>query len=305
MPVRSSIIVNMNQLSLSKRSQILSMLVEGMSIRAVASVADVSRNTVDKLLQEAGAACLDYQDRALVNLPCQRIRCDQAWSFVYAKHKTVRNATNAPEWVGDVWTWVALCADTKLAPCWHVAGRDAGYAMDFMMDVAGRLARRVQLTTDGHSSYLEAVEGAFGADIDYAMLIKKYGPAVGRDDERRYSPADCAGIDIRAATGAPEPEHLSTSYVERQNLTMRTHMRRFTRLANAFSKKLENYQRIISLHYGFYNFCRTHKTLRVTPAMAAGVTDTLHDVNWIVELIDARAPKLNRANTYRKRQISN
>ena len=282
------------------------MLVEGMSMRAVARVADVSRNTVDKLLQEAGAACLGYQDRILANLPCQRLRCDEAWSFIYAKQNNVRHATNAPERAGDVWTWVALCADTHLVPCWHVGGRDAGYAMDFMMDVAGRLAHRVQLITDGHSSYLEAVEGAFGADIDYAMLIKKYGSAVGRDDERRYSPAECVGIDIRAVTGNPEPEHISTSYVERQNLTMRTHMRRFTRFTNAFSKKLENHMHAISLHYGFYNFCRQHKDLGgFTPAMAAGATDTLHDVDWIVELIDARAPKPNRPKTYRKRQNSN
>ena len=282
------------------------MLVEGMSTRAVARVADISRNTVDKLLQDAGAACLDYQDRILVNLPCQRIQCDEAWSFVYAKQKNVRHVTNAPEWAGDVWTWVAICADTKLVPCWHVGGRDAGYAMDFMMDVAGRMKNRVQLTTDRHSSYLQAVEDAFGAEIDYAMLIKKYGPAVGRDDERRYSPAECVGIDIRAVTGNPEPEHISTSYVDRQNLTMRMHIRRTTRLTNAFSKKLENHMHAISLHYGFYNFCRQNKGLGdITPAMVAGVTNTLHDVDWIVELIDARAPKPNRPKAYRKRQISN
>ena len=303
MHVRSSITFIMNQLPLSKRSQILSMLVEGMSMRAVARVADVSRNTVNKLLQEAGSACLDYQDRILVNLPCQRIQYDEAWSFNDAKQKSVRHATNAPEWDANVWTWVALCAGTKLVSCWHVGGRDAGYAMDFVMDVAGRLAHRVQLTTDGHSSHLEAVEGVFGADIDYAMLIKRYGPAVGRDDERRYSPAECVGIDIRAVTSNPEPEHISTSYVERQNLTMRMHMRRIARLTNAFSKKLESHMHAISLHYGFYNFCRPHKELGgVTPAMAAGVTDTLHDVDWIVELIDARAPKPNRPKSYRKRQ---
>ena len=273
---------------------------------AVAHVAEVSRNSVDKLLQEAGAACLDYQDRMLVDLPCQRVQCDEAWSFVYAKEKNVRHATKAPAKAGDVWTWVALCADTKVVPCWHVGGRDAGQAMDFMMAVAGRLARRVQLTTDGHSSYLEAVEGAFGANIDYAMLIKKYGPTAGQEDERRYSPAECVGIDIRAVTDDPDPQQISTSYVVRQNLTMRMHIRRFTRLTNAFSKKLQNHMHAIRpAHYGFYNFCRIHKTLRVTPAMAAGVADTLHDLDWIVELIDAQAPKPNRRKTYRKRRNSN
>ena len=274
-------------------------------MRAVARVADVSRNSVNSLLQDAGAACLDYQDRVLVDLPCKRVQCDEAWSFVYAKQKNVRHATNAPAEAGDVWTWVALCTDTKIVPCWHVGGWDAGHATDFMMNVAGQMAHRVQLTTDGHSSFLEAVEGAFGADIDYAMLIKKYGPVVGRDDERRYSPAECVGIDIRAVTGDHESEHISTSYVERQNLTMRMHMRRFARLANAFAKKLENHMHAISLHYGFYNFCRQHKVLRTSPAQAAGVTDTLHDVDWIMELIDARAPKPHRPKTYRKRQISN
>ena len=212
---------------------------------------------------------------------------------------------NAPEWAGDVWTWVALCADTKLAPCWHVGGRDGGHSMNFMLNVAARLAHRVQLTTDGHSAYLEAVEGAFGADVDYAMLIKLYGSAGSQEDERRCSPPECIGIDIRTVTGEPDPHHISTSFVERQNLTMRMSMRRFTRLTNAFSKKLENHMHAISLHYGFYNFCPIHKTLRTTPAMAASVTDTLHDIDWIVELIDAPTPPPGPRGSYRRREGSN
>ena len=201
---------------------------------------------------------------------------------------------------GDVWTWVALCVDTKLVPCWHVGGRDAGHAFDFMTDLRPRLANRVQLTTDGHSAYLEDVEGAFGAHVDYAMLIKLYGQPLGREDERRYSPPECIGIDVRRVQGYPDPDHISTSYVERQNLTMRMHLRRFTRLTNAFSKKLENHMYAISLHY---NFCRIHKTLRVTPAMAAGVTGEVHDIDWIVELVEAAAPAPNRPKTYRKHRI--
>lgn len=274
-------------------------------MRAVARVADVSRNTVDKLLQEAGAACLEYQDRVLVDLPCRRIQCDEAWSFIYAKQKHVPGAVAAPEEAGDVWTWVALCADTKLVPCWHVGGRDAGHALDFMLNVAGRLRHRVQLTTDGHAAYLEAVEGAFGADVDYARLIKLYGSSGSKEDERRYSPAECIGIDIRTVTGDPDPDHISTSFVERQNLTMRMSMRRFTRLTNAFSKKLENHMHAISLHYGFYNFCRRHRSLRISPAMAAGVTSTLYDVDWIVELIDERTPPPGPRGPYRKRSDSN
>ena len=276
-------------------------LCEGMSMRAVARVADVSRNTVDKLLQNAGSAALDYQDQIMVNLPCRRVQCDEIWSFVYAKEKNVPHATAAPEWAGDVWTWVAICADTKIVPCWHVGARDGGHAFDFMADLRSRLANRVQLTTDGLSSYLETVEDNFGADIDYAMLIKLYGQPPSHEGERRYSPAECIGINIRPVQGDPDPDHISTSYVERQNLTMRMHMRRFTRLTNAFSKKLENHMHAISLHYLFYNFCRIHRTLKVTPAMAAGVTDTLHDVDWIVKLVEATTPMPGPRGPYRPR----
>ena len=294
----------MNRLPRDKRAQIIAMLCEGMALRAISRVADVSVNTVTKLLVDAGSAALDYQDEVMVNLPCRRVQCDEIWSFVYAKQKHVPTATAAPEWAGDVWTWVALCADTKLVPCWHVGGRDGGHAFDFMADLRPRLAYRVQLTTDGHKAYLEAVEGNFGAAVDYAMLIKLYGQPAGSEDERRYSPPECIGIDIQRVQGNPDPDHISTSYVERQNLTMRMHLRRFTRLTNAFSKKIENHMHAISLHYLHYNFVRIHKTLKVTPAMAAGVTSEAHDIDWIVELVEAAAPTPNRPKTYRKR-ISN
>ena len=290
----------MNRLPKAKRAQVIAMLCEGMAMRAVARVADVSRNTVDKLLQDAGSAALDCQDQVMVKLPCRRVQCDEIWSFVYAKQKHVAAAKAAPEWAGDVWTWVAICADTKLVPCWHVGGRDGGHAFDFMADLRPRLANRVQLTTDGHRADLEAVEGNFGAAVDYAMLIKLYGHPPGREDERRYSPPECIGTDVRRVSGYPDPDHISTSYVERQNLTMRMHMRRFTRLTNAFSKKLENHMHAISLHYLFYNFCRIHKTLKVTPAMAAGVTDTVHDVDWIVELVEKATPPPGPRGPYRK-----
>ena len=273
----------MNRLPLSKRAQILHMLCEGMSLRAVARIADVSRNTVDKLLRDVGAACLEYQDRAMVDLPCKRLQCDEIWSFVGAKEKNVPEARRGEFGVGDVWVWMAVCADTKLVPCWHVGQRSGGDAYEFMSDLAPRLASRVQLTTDGLKAYLEAVEGSFGADIDYAMLIKIYG-ATGREDERRYSPPECIGTDIRLVAGDPEIDHISTSYVERQNLTMRMHMRRFTRLTNAFSKKIENHMHAISLHYMFYNFARIHKTLRVTPAMEAGVSDHVWELEEIAAL---------------------
>ena len=276
----------MNKLPLAKRTQILSMLCEGMSMRAVARVADVSRNTVDKLLRDVGAACLAYQDEHLRDLPCRRVQADKIWSFVYAKAKNVPEDLRNAEGVGDVWTWTAICADTKLVPCWHVGGRDAGHAADFMENLAGRLANRVQLTTDGHRAYLEAVEYAFGGGIDYAQLVKIYGAPVGADNDRRYSPAECVGADPRPVTGNPEMDHVSTSYVERQNLTMRMHMRRFTRLTNAFSKKLENHVHAISLHYMFYNFARIHKSLRVTPAMETGVSDHVWSMEEIAALAD-------------------
>ena len=265
-------------------------------------MADVSRNTVDKLLCDVGAACLQYQDETLRNLSCKRIQCDEIWSFVYSKDKNVPEEKQGQFGYGDVWTWSAICADTKLVPCWHVGTRDADAANAFMQDVAGRLAHRVQLTTDGLKSYLEAIEGAFGGGIDYAQLIKLYGSAP--EQEKRYSPSECVGIEKRPITGSPDSKHISTSYVERQNLTMRMHMRRFTRLTNGFSKKLENHMHAISLHFMYYNFARIHQSLRVTPAMEAGVTDKLWTLEDIAALAPIEAPK-KRGPYKKKEEISN
>lgn len=283
---RSGIMFNMNRLSIKQRAQIIHMLVEGNSLRATARMADVSRNTVSKLLEDVGAACLDYQDKALRNLTCTRIQCDEIWSFVYAKQKNVREELKGTFGVGDVWTWTAICADSKLVPCWNVGTRDADAAHAFISDLAGRLSHRVQLTTDGHRPYLEAVEDSFGAGIDYAMLIKLYGTPAGQGDERRYSPSECTGTKVERIEGNPDPKFISTSYVERQNLTMRMSMRRFTRLTNAFSKKVENHMHAISLHYMYYNFGRIHQTLRVSPAMEAGISDHLWTLEEIAELAD-------------------
>jgi IS1 family transposase len=283
---------SMNKLSIEKRAQILHMLVEGMSMRAVARIADVSRNTVDKLLRDVGAACLAYQDEHLRNLPCKRIQADEIWSFVGAKQKNVPEDRKGEFGIGDVWTWTAICADTKLVPCWHVGDRHAGDATMFMEDLASRLASRVRLTTDGHYAYLEAVEAGFGGAVDYAMLVKIYGAAP-KGFEGRYSPSECKGARPRPVQGNPDMAHVSTSYVERQNLTMRMSMRRFTRLTNAFSKKVENHMHAISLHYMHYNFGRIHKTLRVTPAMEAGVSDHVWTLEEIAALADSHPGNSN------------
>jgi IS1 family transposase len=273
----------MNKLPTAKRAAILGMLVEGNSLRATTRMADVSINTVTKLLVDLGAACGKYQDRTLVNLPCQRIQADEIWAFCYAKAKNVPSNKLGTFGYGDVWTWTAMCADTKLIPSWLVGKRDAGCAHALIQDLAGRLAHRVQLTTDGNRVYLSAVEDAFGTEIDYAMLVKVYGPEPG--GETRYSPPQCIGAVQQAITGHPDPAHISTSYVERQNLTMRMQMRRFTRLTNAFSKKVENHAAAVSLHFMHYNFARIHKTLRVTPAMEAGVADHVWSLEEIVGLL--------------------
>lgn len=293
------IMPGMNKLPVSKRVQIISALVEGNSMRAASRMADCSINTVTKLLEEVGAACLDYQDEHLRDLPCKRVQCDEAWAFCYAKQKNIPTAKAAPADAGDVWTWVAMCADTKIVPCWHVGDRNADAAYEFMSDLAGRLTNRVQLTTDGHGAYLNAVDGTFGLDVDYGMLVKRYGeePA----GQKRYSPAVCLGATKERIVGNPDPKHISTSFVERQNLTMRMSMRRFTRLTNAFSKKVENLAHAVSLHYMHYNFVRIHKTLRVTPAMAAGTTDKLWTVQDIAEMADAAAPKPSKRGPYKKR----
>jgi IS1 family transposase len=273
----------MNKLNKQKRTQIISALVEGNSLRATARMCDVAFNTVLKLLPEIGRACLEYQDKALRNLPCERIQCDEIWSFVGSKEKNTAPDKKEQGW-GDVWTWVAIDPQTKLVPSFMVGDRSAHTAKVFMDDLASRLANRVQLTTDGHRAYLSAVEGAFGGNVDYAMLVKLYGND--SEAETRYSPAECIGCQTVGIVGRPKPEHISTSHVERQNLTMRMKMRRFTRLTNAFSKKVENHIAAIALHYMHYNFCRVHQTLRVTPAMEAGVTDHVWSVEELVGLIE-------------------
>lgn len=276
----------MNKLNTAKRSAILSALVEGNSLRSTTRMASVSINTVTKLLVDAGAACAKYQHDALRNLPCKRVQCDEIWSFCGMKEKNVPAERKGERGVGDVWTWVAICAETKIVPCWLIGARDAMHASHFIADLAGRLANRVQLTADGHRPYLEAVEGAFGGEIDYAMLIKLYGSATGNTAEIRYSPGECVGTEKRTIVGHPDADHVSTSFAERQNLTMRMRMRRFTRLTNAFSKKIENLEAAVALHYMHYNFVRRRQTLRVTPAMAAGIERRMWSIEDIIGLID-------------------
>jgi IS1 family transposase len=276
--------VTMNKLDIKVRARILACLVEGNSIRATVRMTGAAKNTVVKLLAEVGAACAAYQDFALRNLPCKRIQCDEIWSFVYAKQKNLPTAVAAPEGAGDAWTWTAMDADTKLVPCWIIGPRDARSAHEFMHDLADRLVHRVQLTTDGHHPYLQAVESAFGNDIDYAMLVKIYGAEKARGPERKYSPENFCGIKIKKVSGDPRQGDISTSFVERQNLTMRMSMRRMTRLTNGFSKKLENLGYAVALHFMYYNFGRIHQTLRVTPTMAAGVSDHVWELEEIAKL---------------------
>jgi IS1 family transposase len=276
----------MNRLNKEQRTKIIAALVEGNSLRATSRMCDVAFNTVLKLVPEIGRVCLEYQDKALRNLTCKRIQCDEIWSFCYAKEKNVPAEKQGRFGFGDVWTWVAIDADTKLVPSFMVGTRGAQTAKTFMDDLASRLANRVQLTTDGHRVYLNAVEEAFGSGVDYAMLVKLYGNDA--ESEKRYSPAECIGCQTVGITGRPDPQHISTSFVERQNLTMRMNMRRFTRLTNAFSKKVENHFWAIALHYMYYNFCRIHQTLRLTPAMAAGVTDRVWDVSDIAALLESK-----------------
>lgn len=291
----------MNKLPPEKRAQILHMLCEGNSIRAIERMTGCSKNTISKLMIDAGKACSAYQDQAFRNLSCRRIQVDEIWSFTYAKQKNVIKAKAAPLDAGDTWTWTAICADTKLVPSWLVGGRDSEYAMAFMDDLARRLDHRVQLTSDGHGPYLEAVEGAFGGDIDYAMLVKVYG-AVSDVVKGRYSPAECLAATKRRVEGNPDLDHVSTSYAERQNLTMRMHMRRFTRLTNAFSKKVANHEAAVALHFMYYNFVKQHKSLGgITPAMAAGVTDRLWDMSDIVAVIEAAEPAPTKRGPYKKR----
>jgi IS1 family transposase/transposase len=284
---RSSYIMSMNTLSKERRAQVVAALVEGNSIRSTVRMTGVAKGTVLKLLVNLGRACGDFHRRTVVNIRSKRIQCDEIWAFCYAKEKNVPEEKRGLYGYGDVWTWTALDADSKLIVSWLVGERDAGYATEFINDVASRLATRVQLTTDGLRAYLDAVEGAFGADVDYAQLVKLYGQAP--EEEKRYSPAECIGCERKRVEGNPNLRHISTSFVERQNLTMRMSMRRFTRLTNAFSKKIENLEAAVALHFMWYNFGRIHQTLRVTPAMEAGVTDHVWSVAEIVALLDKKS----------------
>lgn len=275
----------MNKLSTAKRTAIVRALCEGCSIRSTVRLTGASKNTIVKLLAKIGAACSKYQDGHMRGVRSQRVQCDEIWSWVYAKAKNVTPtiAASHPD-AGDVWTWTALDADSKLMISWRLGPRDSATAYEFMNDVAARLVNRVQLTTDGYKPYLGAVEDAFGGDMDYVMLVKLYG-ASGKN-ETRYSPAKCLGCIPQPVTGDPDPKHISTSYVERQNLTMRMSMRRVTRLTNGFSKKLENHAATVALYFMYYNFARVHQTLRVTPAMEAGISDHVWSVEEIVSLLE-------------------
>jgi len=291
----------MNKLPLETRVRILNMLCEGSSMRSISRVCDVSINTVSKLLIDAGNACAAFHYEHVRNVKAKRVQCDEIWSFCYAKAKNVESAKAAPTGAGNVWTWTAIDSDSKMILSWMVGGRDAETANFFMDDLAQRLANPIQLTTDGHSVYLDAVAGAFADDVDYAMLVKLYGEdkSAPTSPERKYSPSECIGARKEPKIGNPDPRHISTSHVERANLTMRMGMRRFTRLTNAFSKKIDMHIHALSLYFVFYNFVRTHKAHKLSPAMAAGVSDRLWSMDDIVALIDARAPRPGRRGPYR------
>ena len=272
----------MNRLPLEARAKIVGMMVEGNSLRAISRMCDVSINTVSKLLVDLGEACMEYHDKHVQNVKVRRLQADEIWSFIGAKQKNATQEQIFQVW-GDTWTWVGLEADTKICVSYLVGGRDAGWALEFMRHCAKRINGRVQLTTDGHKAYLTAVEGAFGADIDFATLQKIFGAPTDAD-QRRYSPAQCIGTDMKVVMGDPDPEHVSTSFVERQNLTMRMSMRRFTRLTNGFSKKLSNHAYAVAIHFAHYNFARIHKTLGCTPAQEAGLSDHVWSLEEIAEL---------------------
>lgn len=289
----------MNKLSAQDRAHILHLLCEGSSVRAVTRLTGASKNTVIKLMIDAGKACAAYHDEHVRNLKTRRVQVDEIWSFTYAKQKNVATAKRQDMAYGDTWTWTALDADSKLMISWLVGGRDGDFAMGLMDDLRSRLANRVQLTSDGHKAYLEAVEGAFGGDVDYAMLVKIYGAAPD-SAKGRYSPAECIGAEKTVIEGKPDPKHISTSFAERQNLNIRMHMRRFTRLTNAFSKKVENHAHSVALFATYYNFVRIHKTLRMTPAMHAGVTDRLWEIGDIVALVEAAEPRPGKRGPYKK-----
>lgn len=276
----------MNRLSFEKRRQILHLMVEGNSIRGIARLVDVSPVTVLRYLELAGLACARFHDEAVRNVKARRVECDEIWSFNYCKRATLPTAKAAPEGAGDVWTWTALDRDSKLIISYLIGGRDAGYAAEFMQDVADRVANRIQLTTDGHGAYLSAVDGAFGLDVDYAMLIKHYGETPDAGPERKYSPGVCTGITGKKIAGRPDARYVSTSFVEKHNQSMRQHMRRFTRLKAAHSKKLVNHIHMVALYTVWYNFACINSAVKVAPAMAAGLSKTLWDVADIVKLVE-------------------
>jgi IS1 family transposase len=296
----SSIMVSMNQLDVTRRVHVVKCLCEGMSIRATVRLTGMAKNTVVKLLCDLGCACSYFHNQNVRGLKVRRLQADEIWSFVGAKKKNATPEQKAEGW-GDVWTWTAIDADTKLCVSYLVGGRDAGWAHDFMKDCASRINGRVQVTTDSHRAYLDAVEGAFGMDVDHAMLHKVYG-APSDEEQRRYSPATCIGCDMKVVTGNPDPKHVSTSYVERQNLTMRMSMRRFTRLTNGFSKKIDNHRHAVALYFFYYNFCRVHQTLRVTPAMEAGLTSHVWSIEEMIALLPE--PVAKKRGPYRVK-ISN
>lgn len=296
----------MNKLDTKARALILRLLVEGSSIRATCRIADVSKNTVTKLLEDAGKVCAAYHDEHVREVQAKHVQADEIWAFCYAKEKNVGTAKAAPEEAGDIWTWTALDRDSKMILSYTVGDRSQRTAREFMFDLASRVAGRIHLTTDGHAAYLKAVADAFGGDVDYAMLVKQYGDPTGtKGHERKYSPSECVGAIKEPILGRPDMKAVSTSHVERQNLTMRMGMRRFTRLTNAFSKKAENHAYAVALHFMHYNFCRVHKTLRKTPGVAAGVTDQLWDVEDLVALVEAAEPAPKKRGHYKPRRKDN
>jgi IS1 family transposase len=295
----------MNRLSTKQRQQVIASLVEGNSIRATVRMTGVAKATVTKLLTDMGVVCSALMDREMRDLPCERLECDEIWAFVYAKQKNIPDSKKGEDGVGDVWTWVAIDADTKLVPSFVIGPRDLATATAFMGDLEKRLRHRVQLTTDGHHAYLQAVRGVFRGKVDYAQLVKFYGNDPSTKPERRYSPGVCIGQERRPIMGNPDPDLISTSYVERQNLTMRMSMRRFTRLTNGFSKKVENLAAAVSLHFAYYNFCRVHASLnKQTPAMAAGITDHVWTLAELIALLEqAEAVPVKRGSYAKTRAV--
>jgi IS1 family transposase len=305
---KSSYIGGMNKLPLEKRVQILSMLVECSSMRAISRVTGVSINTVTKLLEDAGEACIALHDERVRNVKSRRLKCDEIWSFNYCKKVKVPTAKAAPEKAGDVWTWTALDSDSKLMVSYFVGNRDGEHALEFIGDLGSRLLDRPQITTDGLASYVGAIEEIFGADVDFAQLIKTYSETPDqKGPERKYSPGICTGIYTKEITGRPDATHISTSHVESHNQKMRAHMRRFTRLTAAHSKKFANHCHSVALYFAYYNFVKIHSTVRMSPAMAAGIETRLWDMTDIVAAMDARAPKSGPRGPYRKEaeEISN